>query len=455
MSGRKVSVYEMSAQQRQNLRAQLNCLRQSVICREEIKKSVDCLNGLQEPLQSLLSIFDLINRRTKDCSGEIAVLHDLRDLLLQESRSFMEQLPPYAANLPADRLTLTEDALDKKKEMLAKLQSLRNSAVARRKSVEETLKPLEEKAQRGVSKVNSALAEDIAGVQSFFIPPAESAEEKFAAEKKSLAERLRILSLSDDCPAGLKGEVVSVTAALSRVASKEQLGNFKAVTIQPLLQKIENARKQALEEKSELESLQSRYSALCSVIGLQPEVFSPAEGAAAKIRDKIAILEKQVVRQTEQEYISDRVNEVMSEMGYDVIGSRSVTKRSGKRFRNELFSYGDGAAINVTYDSDGQIAMELGGIDGTDRVPTAEEAAVLREDMESFCSDFKDFEERLKAKGIMVKSRISMAPPTAEYATIINVSDYTVTAANPIKEIAVRGTRVKTAAKRALRREDY
>lgn len=454
MSGPKVSVYEMSAIQRHNLRAQLNCLQQSVVCCEEIKKSVGYLNGLNGQIHSLLTTFNLVNQRSGDCFGEIAMLDDFQSQIPQDCQSYMEQLLSDTPNIQVDKITLTDAELDKRKELLSKLQSLRNSVVARQNNVEEALNPMKAKAKQGVRKVEDAIAEDVSGVKSFFIVPTESDEERFAAQKKSLNEQLRIMALSDDYPADLKGEVVSVASVLSRVTTKEQFTTFQAVTIKPLFQKIENLRMQAIEQRNEFENLQLRYIALCSVAGVQPEAFFQAGNATAKMREKIAALEKQVVMQTEQVYISDCVNEVMTEMGYDVIGNRSVTKRSGKRFRNELFSYGEGTAINVTYDSDGQIAMELGGIDRADRIPTAEEADALREDMESFCSNFKDFEERLKARGIMIKSRVSMAPPTVEYATIINVSDYTITAARPVKEIAVKEARAKSISKRTLRRMD-
>lgn len=453
MSGPKVSVYEMSARQRQNLRAQLNCLQQSIVCCEEIKKAVGYLNGLNGQIQSLLSTFGLVNQRTGDCSGEIATLNELHSILPQDSLSFMSRMSSTPA-LQVDKIALTDAELAKKKDALTELRTLRNKVVTRQKDVEGTLKSMEAKAKQGVSEVENALAEDIAGVQSFFVLPTETDNEKFEAEKERLDEQLRVLSLNNDCSADLRGEVFSAVTALSRITTKERFNTFQAVTIQPLLNRIEITRLQILEQKKEFEELQLRYTALCSVAGIQPEVFLSESNALNKIRNKVAALEKQVVMQTEQEYISDCVNEVMSEMGYDIIGNRSVTKRSGKRFRNELFSYGDGTAINVTYDSEGQIAMELGGIDRADRIPTSEEVDVLREDMESFCSDFKDLEERLKAKGVMIKSRVSMAPPTVEYAAIINISDYTITSTSPVKEIAVNITRSKAAAKRILRKED-
>lgn len=456
MSGPKVSVYEMSAEQRQNLRFQLNCIQQSIVCYEDIKKSIGYLNGINGQIQSLLSTFDLVNRRTEDCSGEIIILTDLQSAIPQNCLSFVDQLSSCAPILQIDKITLTDAELEKKKGVLAKLWALQKNIVTRQKEIEETLKPMETKVKQGVSEVKKAIADDVSTVQSFYISPSESDEERFMSDIEQLNEQLRDLSLGSDCPADFKGEVLATTSALSRITSKEQLETFRSVTVKSLLQRIENACLQVQEQKREIDTLQSRYVALCSVAGVQPESFSAVEinDAMLLISNKVATLEKQVIMQTEQEYISECVNEVMTEMGYDIIGNRSVTKRSGKRFKNELYSYGEGTAINVTYDYDGQIAMELGGIDREDRIPTSEETDVLREDMESFCSDFKNFEERLKAKGVVIKSRVSLAPPSAEYVTIINVSDYNITATAPVREITVKETRSKSAVKRTLRRED-
>ena len=44
--------------------------------------------------------------------------------------------------------------------------------------------------------------------------------------------------------------------------------------------------------------------------------------------------------------------------------------------------------------------------------------------MISFCDKFTEFEKRLAAKGIVCKNRVSHLPPKAEYAQIINTSDY-------------------------------
>lgn len=452
MSGPKVSVYEMSAQQRQNLRAQLSCLQQSFVCCEGIKRSVKCLNGINGRIQSLLSTFELVNQRT-DCSSEISILTDYQGVLPQDCQSFLGQL----AEIPVfqvDKFTLSEAELARRKDTLAKLRALRNRATAKHKEIEAVLSPMAEKAKQGIVNVENVIADDVAGVQSFFVMSSETEDEQFELDKKKVEEQLRVLTLDAGCPGELKSEILSAYAAISRINSKDQLKTFQAVTIRPLQNRIEFDIAKKQEEKSEYTELRTRLVALCSVAEVEQKKLPPDDGNLERLKKSVAELEKQIVAQTEQAYISDCVNEVMSEMGYDIIGNRSVVKRSGKRFRNELFSYGDGTAINVTYDSEGQIAMELGGIDRTDRIPTAEEADVLQEDMESFCSDFKDFENRLKAKGVMIKSRVSMAPPSAEHATIINLTDYTITVTTPVQEIAVSEKHTKATAKRAMQKED-
>ena len=114
----------------------------------------------------------------------------------------------------------------------------------------------------------------------------------------------------------------------------------------------------------------------------------------------------------------------MAEMGYDVIGQREVTKRSGKHFRNELYRYGEETAINVTYSDDGQIAMELGKLDQKDRVPTVSESNYLVNQMVIFCERFSELEKRLAKKGVKLGKRIALTSPSADYAQIINSNEY-------------------------------
>ena len=114
----------------------------------------------------------------------------------------------------------------------------------------------------------------------------------------------------------------------------------------------------------------------------------------------------------------------MIEMGYDLLGDRTVVKKNGRRFKNELYRFGDDAVLNVTYSSDGKISMEVGKADKSDRAPTSYEAEKLVDEMKEFCTGFAEIENRLQSKGVLLKNRVSRLPPTADNAQVINITDY-------------------------------
>ena len=187
----------------------------------------------------------------------------------------------------------------------------------------------------------------------------------------------------------------------------------------------------------------------------EANTYTYSEEAFAEMEEEIERLEIAIVRMQEQDYVSECVDQVMTEMGYDLIGSREVVKKkTGKRFRNELFTFNEGTAVNVTYSSDGQISMELGGIAREDRIPSQEETEMLTQDMQTFCGEFAEFERRLKAKGVVINRRIALSPPSAEYAAIINVSDYDVAEGTQITEMKSVDRKKKAAEKKVMRRTE-
>ncbi len=194
-----------------------------------------------------------------------------------------------------------------------------------------------------------------------------------------------LLALSENCSGILKSKISNAIKCLEEIHDYAFFQNFKNITVSRIKKEY---------EKEQLQ-LQRRF------------------------------IEEQLY-QKEQTYIADTIDEVMEEMGYALIGSREVTKKSGKRFHDELYTFSEGAAVNIRYDNQGKIAMELGGIDSTDRLPSSSEASRLEDEMVAFCDKFTEFEKRLAARGIVCKNRVSHLPPKAEYAQIINTSDYNI-----------------------------
>lgn len=126
----------------------------------------------------------------------------------------------------------------------------------------------------------------------------------------------------------------------------------------------------------------------------------------------------------EQEVIAETIDEVMMEMGYELLGTVTPKiKADNQVIKNEMFSYSDGVGLQVT-EVAGQVSLEVVGIGTTDRMPTNEERAYLKENMETFCDAYKEIEKKLADKGIVRSEVKYMYKPDERFAKIQNVSGY-------------------------------
>lgn len=197
------------------------------------------------------------------------------------------------------------------------------------------------------------------------------------------------------------------------------LENFYFLQMCPFIHECEFYRN----HKKEFEKLISQYKYLAAEAGEAAKNHLVSETSLIELKEEIIRLDQIVMDQKAQEYINHAVDEAMVEMGYELVGERSVTKKSGKKFKNGLYALESGTAVNVTFSASGQISMELGALDVIDRIPTETEAAELADDMRDFCSNYERLGKKLAEKGIITKN-VSALPPDAEYAQVFNTTDY-------------------------------
>ncbi len=203
------------------------------------------------------------------------------------------------------------------------------------------------------------------------------------------------------------------------ISNEDFLENFCSMQVYPFVQECEFYRDHA----AEFEELSDSYAYLKTEMGERAEEFVFSAESMEKLRTEIARLNEKLLCREEQEYISAAIDEAMTELGYELIGEKSITKKSGKRVRNGLYTLEEGTAVNVTFSDSGQISMELGALDTTDRTPTGGEAEELADDMRAFCLDYAALEKKLSERGIAVR-KMSDLPAFAEYAQVFNISDY-------------------------------
>lgn len=242
--------------------------------------------------------------------------------------------------------------------------------------------------------------------------------------KKCIEE---ILDLKDNpyLPMTYQKEIEKALACMRKANEAHRLKSFCEVELPDTLKKCQSFLSLWDRIGAEYQRLMSQYEALCDMNGtteMVALVFD--EKAVTKLKAMIAVEEQKAEEQAQKAYIQQALGEVMEDMGYSVLGQRDVTKRSGKHFKNKLYQYSDDTAINVTYDDSGQISLELGKMDSTDRIPSSDECNYLENQMIAFCDHFKEVEQRLVDKGVIVGDRIALAPSSTDYAQIINVNDY-------------------------------
>lgn len=403
MSGPKTSKYTLTPEQRRILAEQREKERRRAIATESVKRNAKRLREIGGLFQREKQIASELFSRIGNDDG----FTDLRE----ELDSLIATMQPLLAKTNFDDVTSAEDTSEKMRTILSAAEKL-----------VEKINVISVKNERKLNEIlHSAIDK---GFESSFADIAAEKTENPCSFIKEIGRKMEDICKNSSLPKPMVTEIEEAMHQLIQITDDNFARNFIAISVNPLLKRANQILNEYKLCHDEFERVYEEYIALCELYHYVAQEYLCSEDSIHKIKGEIIRIKQAAAMDDEQSYISECLDDVMADMGYTVIGRREVTKKSGKRFRNELFTYSEGTAVNVTYSSDGRIAMELGGLDSTDRVPTSVEADTLCSSMQDFCADFQEIEKRLLAKGIVVADRISMLPAEAVYAQIINTSDY-------------------------------
>lgn len=412
MSGPKTSRYTLTASQRRALQEQRRRELEEQRRRERISKAKSKLAllsaktyGLSNITEEALDQARLLNERTGSDNG-FAVL---KNQLSENTGNLVASIEK--AN-ESDSVELLEQAVREAQQAfddLSKLRGKLDGLISKNKQQlhKDIMNSLDSVADVDFSKIQSPAERQL-----------EQRKDEIANNLSNLLSPIHNDELHDSIEKALKH--------LDEIDNPDFLSNFNAMTVAPLEKKCREYTALRQQIGDEYDDLMIRYTVLCKEQKIIPQNIAFERGAVEKLDSLITELEKAADSADEQSYISRCIDEVMEDMGYKLVGNRSVTKKSGRHFRNELYSFSEGTAVNVTYSDNGNITMELGGVDTKDRMPDTLETERLTEDMGSFCGQYREFERRLAEKGV-VSNHISLLPPEPVYAQVINVSDYDMT----------------------------
>lgn len=331
---------------------------------------------------------------------------------------------------------IQESAGLSKQSRLESLQSFNTKA----KTVEEHARKIVAQYENKSNEINAVLSKNIedsitngmsVSIDDEIVKP-QSHLESQKVKIKDVLHEIQSSNVSSD----LQREGVIILDRVQGITDDSFIDNYYAMTVLPYIKRYKAYKEQIKEYGEEFDELVSKHRYYSEYLGMPVISFTFSMDTLNSLRHEVAELESQSAKIEEQQYISESLNQVMRDMGYNVVGSREVVKKSGRKFRNELYHFSEGSVVNVTYAANGQISMELGGVDTCDREPSEEESSVLCDEMVEFCDEFSEIERRLKEKGVVLMNRISMLPPAEEYAQIINVSDFNMTEKIDVLETA-------------------
>ena len=406
MSGPKSSRYTLTPEQRRILAEQRRIEAAKAVARATVKRNAAALRRLSVGAEHELAVTVEAMSRLGDDGGYSKKVEELHRVIREAEAT--------VAQVDSNSLSSLESTVKATSESVKKAEQLQ-------KEIQEIISGTESKVKADIA---ASLDEGFSVSFADIRPAVPDATDGLNQKKTEIDSRIEAIRRSGILSDELSAELEQVRARAASIGDEQFLKNYIAITVNPLLKRCAAYAEIYHAHHEEYESLYPEYVALCELYHYVAQDVPFSTDAIPFLKKEIERIKTTAEQQAEQEYIQNALDEVMTEMGYSVIGSREVTKRNGKHFRHELYTYGEGTAVDVTYSSDGRITMELGGLDSADRTPDPAESSALCEEMEDFCGDFKEIERRLMARGVMLASRISLLPPDSTYAQIINTSDY-------------------------------
>ena len=406
MSGPKSARYTLTPEQRRILAE----------ARERERKTKRELDKLQQHREELATLKERLSTATTSI-----------DMLVERVGAGNEVQRSIQNSISQIETIIQESAGLSKQSELESLQSFNIKA----KTVEELARKIVAQYERQSSEINAALLKDIEDsitdgmsirIDDEIVKP-QSHLESQKAKIKDVLHEIQSLNISSD----LQKEGITILKRAQGITDDSFIDNYYAMTVLPYIKRCKTYEEQIKEYGEEFDELVSKHRYYSEYLGMPVLSLTFSMDTLNSLRLEVAELESQSAKIEEQQYISESLDQVMCDMGYNVVGSREVVKKSGRKFQNELYHFSEGSVVNVTYAANGQISMDLGGVDTCDREPSEEESSVLCDEMVEFCDEFPEIERRLKEKGVVLMNRISMLPPAEEYAQIINVSDFNMT----------------------------
>lgn len=168
------------------------------------------------------------------------------------------------------------------------------------------------------------------------------------------------------------------------------------------------------------------YEIICKNLNIEKELVKTEDITSINkeillIEEEIDRLKKVLAEKEEYNYIVDSINEIMIELGYNVISS-DIMKKVNRTIVDNIYEFDDKSVLNVFTSDNGTIMFEVTGISNEKKEPTSLDKLKIKESMDNFCNKYSLIKEKLAERGILF-GKENLKPAEEKYARIRVVSE--------------------------------
>lgn len=391
------------------------------------KRRTECMNRIEAQKKNIASHYEILESVIEFTRG-LASRYDLPEpdqTLFNEYRKQAGELEGREPETDVSRLEKYAEACDSLLEQLEKTCAcyseikenyLRQASERQQNDVIEQGKAVERKRQLEFEQEQLKIRNEKIRMEQKF-----NAE---LAEQKNLSLGVLHEASLFAFEKSVEDEISEKIAAVKKFDNIEFAHNYYQTVALPFFKQCRRKFEEHNKIIDDYILLQPQYLILCRAMEVPEQDFPRNAEGLAMMKDEIRQLEIRFEKRLGVDYVNRIIDDSMRELGYDVIGDKTRTNRRGEMVHQKLVTFSDKSALHFTMTENGQMTMEVVGLDQTDRKPTEQESQRLKKDMLSFCKKYPGIREALEKKGIRLEDG-SILPADEQFAKIINTSGFT------------------------------
>lgn len=189
-------------------------------------------------------------------------------------------------------------------------------------------------------------------------------------------------------------------------------------------EKYDTQLKYKEEEKNKFYNLYEEYLAICELSDEEAEIIELDDlnivSCMNILKNKVNEKREELTKDMEAKYVSESINSVMKELGYDILVSDYMTTAK-RNIMHNIYDFGDKNVVNVYTSDNGSLMFEVTGIKEKEELSNSDKLRI-KEGMDKFCPQYQKVKDALAKRGISIANE-SLLPADVSFAKTVDLEN--------------------------------